>query len=326
MDGDAIAYRIAAASERETEWHDGEITLSTSLPAVFDGIDQHLDSWKRRFDTDQVRIAISDQPWTFRMSLYKPYKEHRKDKRKPLGLAKVRQWLIDERGGVVLPGLEADDLMGLWMTDPSKHKDDGIIVSWDKDMRAVPGRFWVPGTEPVEHRNEHEADLMWFAQSLSGDAADGYPGCKNVGVVRAQRIVEKAYLEGQEMFGVHGYRHVEHLWETVKREYEKKGQTEADALVTARLARILRHGDYNLKTKEVTLWTPPGDPPSSSASTVTLPAPVRARVRNGSYSSRTKRASRWTWSASPIQSVARRVKSSPAGGARRKSVSTLVAP
>ena len=31
----------------------------------------------------------------------------------------------------------------------------------------------------------------------------------------------------------------------------------ADALVQARVARILRNTDFNFKTKEPTLWTPP---------------------------------------------------------------------
>ena len=38
--------------------------------------------------------------------------------------------------------------------------------------------------------------------------------------------------------------------------YKKKKQTFADAVLTAQLARILRKGDYDFKTQEVTLWTP----------------------------------------------------------------------
>jgi len=38
--------------------------------------------------------------------------------------------------------------------------------------------------------------------------------------------------------------------------YKAKGETEYEALLTARLARILRDGDYDFDTHEVTLWTP----------------------------------------------------------------------
>ena len=38
--------------------------------------------------------------------------------------------------------------------------------------------------------------------------------------------------------------------------HEGKGLTEYDALMTARLARILRSGDYNVLNHKVTLWSP----------------------------------------------------------------------
>ena len=233
-------------------------------------MEMFLHKWMEHHNTKSFRIAMSDTPWTFRMDVYKPYKMHRADKRKPLGLKAIRQFLFDDCGATFQPGLEADDLMGLWMTD--RYRDNGIIVSWDKDMRAVPGRFWVPGTEEVEERDTVQADLMWFAQALSGDAADGYPGCKNVGVVRAKRIVEEALAKAADKPD-----HVEVLWECVKAEFLKKGQTEEEALTNTRLARILRHGDYDLKEKKVRLWMPPGSP-SSSRSTVMPRARGRARA------------------------------------------------
>lgn len=36
--------------------------------------------------------------------------------------------------------------------------------------------------------------------------------------------------------------------------YERKKLTAADALIQARLARILRHGDLDYKTNKVNLW------------------------------------------------------------------------
>lgn len=300
VDGDALAYRVAAATERETEWAPGEITLSTSLGAAKEGIELHLNAWKNRFDAAAVKIALSDTPWTFRMDVYKPYKAHRKEVRKPLGLRQLRDYLIEEHFAVILPGLEADDLMGLWMTDPRKHKEDGIIVSWDKDMRAVPGRFWVPGTEDVEVRDEVQADLMWMAQALSGDAADGYPGCKNIGVVRAKRIVETALVSApsDELMT---------MWNAVKAEYVKKGQSVDDAIVSARLARILRHGDYDLKEQKVRLWTPPDH--TSSRSTVMLRARGSLRRAASSSASLRKRLTLAPWSLSPTRSGAQLAKS-----------------
>ena len=38
--------------------------------------------------------------------------------------------------------------------------------------------------------------------------------------------------------------------------FEKKGLTEDDALLQARVARILRASDYDFKKKEPIMWTP----------------------------------------------------------------------
>ena len=45
------------------------------------------------------------------------------------------------------------------------------------------------------------------------------------------------------------------LWKVVKGIYKDKGYTAKEALAQARVARILRHGDYNKKTGKVKLWT-----------------------------------------------------------------------
>jgi DNA polymerase-1 len=216
--------------------------------------------------------------------------------------------------------------MGLWMTDPRKHKDDGIIVSWDKDMRAVPGRFWVPGTDDVETRDETEANLMWMAQALSGDAADGYPGCRNVGVVRAKRIAEASLKEAVKKYGtardheLAEEMHLQFMWEAVKAEYLKKGQTEDDALTNARLARILRHGDYDLKEKKVRLWVPLVL--SSSPSTV-MPR-VRVSPRRPGSSKRWHAPKVWPSIScrSHTRSAARPVKFSRRAGLKSKSAHT----
>jgi DNA polymerase-1 len=38
--------------------------------------------------------------------------------------------------------------------------------------------------------------------------------------------------------------------------YEKAGLTEEDAIVQARVARILRYEEFNQKKEEVLLWNP----------------------------------------------------------------------
>ena len=49
---------------------------------------------------------------------------------------------------------------------------------------------------------------------------------------------------------------LEQMWEKVVAAYEKKKYNFADAVLNAQLARILRDGDFDYKTGEVSLWTP----------------------------------------------------------------------
>jgi DNA polymerase-1 len=73
-----------------------------------------------------------------------------------------------------------------------------------------------------------------------GDSTDGFGGLKGCGPRTAEKLLEKNGA----------------TWSTVVDAYKAKGQTAEDALLTARLARILRHGDYNKETNEVKLWQP----------------------------------------------------------------------
>ena len=91
-------------------------------------------------------------------------------------------------------------------------------------------------------RTPKECDWWHLIQTLTGDATDGYSGCPTVGKVTAQKILnDKKMTVGK-------------MWELVVKAYAKQGLMEHDAFQQARVARILRHGDYNKKTGEVNLW------------------------------------------------------------------------
>ena len=69
---------------------------------------------------------------------------------------------------------------------------------------------------------------------------DNYPGCPGIGPVRAKRILADA----------------DDPWAAVVQAYEKKGLGEEDALLQARLARILQEDTWDQENKEPILWTP----------------------------------------------------------------------
>ena len=79
---------------------------------------------------------------------------------------------------------------------------------------------------------------------MAGDAGDGIQGIKGMGMVTASKTLADT-PDTKEA-----------LWSKVQETYTKKGYTIADAILNARLTRILREGDYNYQTGEVKLWNP----------------------------------------------------------------------
>ena len=127
--------------------------------------------------------------------------------------------------------------MGIYAT---KHTGN-IIVSPDKDMRQISGKLY-DFNETVDITPEEGA--RWhLIQTLAGDNTDGYAGVPGIGVKKATKIFEEK-----------GY-----TWKAVVETFEEKDMTEEDALVNARLARILTTTDYDHTEKIPILWTPPNE-------------------------------------------------------------------
>jgi DNA polymerase-1 len=130
--------------------------------------------------------------------------------------------------------LEADDAMGIYAT---QHPGN-IIVSPDKDMKQIPGKLY--NLESTQNITAEEGGRWHLIQTLAGDQTDGYSGVPGIGVKRAETLFNKE-----------GY-----SWATVVKAFTDKGLTEEDALLNARLARILTIEDYDTEQQEPKLWTP----------------------------------------------------------------------
>ena len=95
----------------------------------------------------------------------------------------------------------------------------------------------------LEEIPEKLANYNFMLQVLTGDKVDGYDGIEGVGIKTAEKLIKK-YTNVQ----------LKDLWKIVKGIYKEKGYTEKEALQQARVAHILRHGEYNKKTGKVKLW------------------------------------------------------------------------
>ena len=117
-----------------------------------------------------------------------------------------------------------------------------IIASPDKDLLTVPGLHWDHREEVIHQVSEKQADHFFYTQVLTGDAVDGYSGCPGIGPKKAEKLLESC--EDHRDY-----------WIKIVNTYESAGLTEDDAIMNARMARILRWNDY--QDTKVDLWNPP---------------------------------------------------------------------
>lgn len=239
IDGDILLYKIALNNEVDTHWGDGLWTLHCDENICKADVDLVIDDLGASLNADDYIVALTDTN-NFRKEILPTYKSNRKDKRKPMTLKALRDYVIKKHNGVVWKNLEADDVLGIMSTEPTD--EERIVVSIDKDLKTVPCNLSVDGLN-VLNIPQRMADYWFMIQTLTGDKVDGYDGIEGVGIKTAEKLIQK-------------YTNVPllDLWKIVKKIYVEKGYTEAEALQQARVAHILRHGEYNKKTGEVKLW------------------------------------------------------------------------
>lgn len=237
IDADVIAYEACSACEKEIEFEPGYFTYHSEFKDVLDTFDAVLKQWVKALDGDDYKLCLTDSEGNFRKTVLPTYKGKRS--KKPLALKYLKDYLVEHRGAFFRPGLEGDDCMGILATKRWAGNPELVIVSPDKDMLQIPGKMARWPSPIVITTTGEEADLFHLKQTLTGDVTDGYSGCPGIGPVKADAMLAKAPT-----------------WATVVAAYEKAGLTEEDALVQARVARILRATDYDFEKKEPILWVP----------------------------------------------------------------------
>ncbi|RVG58466.1 hypothetical protein CN136_04145 [Sinorhizobium meliloti] len=238
IDGDILVVSTGAVLEREIDWGDDEWTLTCDVKEVKATVIDTIRRLERDLEADQSVITLS-MGTTFRHELFPGYKKGRG--RKPVGTNEVKRWLIEEHGAKYKPGIEADDVMGILATNPRIIKGEKVIVSQDKDMLTIPGMIYRDGD--IITVSPEEALRNWMTQTLTGDTTDGYPGCPGMGPVKAKKLIANIP-------------ECHRWWPHIVGAYESVGLTEEDALMQARLARILHNEDYDHANKEPILWNP----------------------------------------------------------------------
>lgn len=278
VDADELLFTTLSALERECDWGGDVWTLTVNKAEAVAALLRRFQGYVDAFSPSDVILAFTGPGVNFRKALAPFYKAHRVKTRKPMLYAQLREEILEGAllGGeckpVLRPTLEADDTCGILATKPT-NAGRTIIVSQDKDLKTIPGHLfrgeWDGGGAPVVYSiSEAEANRSHLVQALMGDTADGYKGCPGIGeetaadlldkglkLVRTEKVITRGKRQGQTDVAWERAA-AETPWETVVSCFAKAGLTEEDALLQARLARILRWSDWDGKNQEVKLWEP----------------------------------------------------------------------
>ena len=235
IDSDFLAYKAAQACEIGIDFGEDVIIAQSQFSEVLRVFHNELNKVTKAMMEDNFILYFSSTE-NFRKKIYPDYKGHRM-KRKPLGYKRLVNYCRENHNFKLIEGLEADDTIGIEATrfaDPNN-----IVVSPDKDMRQIPSTLWDMKDDVVEITKE-DGDRWHLIQSLSGDPTDGYSGCPGIGVKRASELLDKN----------------ENKWEAVCKAYRDRGLSDDDALLNARLAKILQKEDFDHDRNQPILWTP----------------------------------------------------------------------
>lgn len=237
IDGDILLYQAANRVEEAFDWGDDLWSVAADLNEAKGHFLSKIAEIEKDVVGDAV-VCLSDPRGTFRHEMFGEYKANRAG-RKPLVFKALRDW-VTEKMAVIFPKLEADDVLGIYATAGIVRSP--VIVTIDKDLKSVPGRHYNPSRpdEGIVTVGHQEAEEFHLIQTLSGDATDNYKGVPGIGPVKARRLLEK---EG-------------FTWSTVVAAFEKAGLTEGEALLNARMAKILTAEQWDFESETVIPWTP----------------------------------------------------------------------
>lgn len=240
LDSDILAYEAATHVNKEISWDDGTDPLlvgdlKQALASYDSLVNSCVTAVQLYYKVDKVNVthclSTPDKQY-FRKELCPSYKENRKGMKPPAVLGELKKALVDYPQSKWMLSLEADDVMGI---EANLCDYDCLIVSADKDLDQIPCRRFNPRTGNFYSVTPERGAYFHMIQTLSGDRVDNYKGCPKIGPIRAVKIL--ADKKPQDW------------WPTVVDTYAKKGLTEEDALLQARLAWIVQDpGNY--------LWEP----------------------------------------------------------------------
>jgi len=255
IDADIQCFLAACIGETKTDWgpytdeqgilHETNIVIAYDLPkalSVFEAkVSNVIQAVREYMGVDmeyKVTMCLTHRN-NFRKTLMPSYKANRTAP-KPKLLPDIRAHCEAKYDCECWENLEADDTLSILGTT----LDNSVVCSIDKDMLTIRDTIvynW--NKDNFVHTDPQSAQYHHYYQTLKGDSCDGFGGAKGIGDKRARAILE-----------------TDDSWEAVESTFISKGQTKEDALLMARMAKLLTPDLYDRAMGTVTYWNPPGTP------------------------------------------------------------------
>lgn len=260
IDADILCYSSAFAGESYWRQLHDDLNIPIESSPPWEVVENHLHNTVRdiqnTLDAEKVYMALTGTG-NFRNYIAKTQAYKQRTAEKPYHYKNIRAYIQSEWPTLVVDGLEADDLLGIAMTEfPNKY----ICCSVDKDLRQIPGmqysweHFLSPsfGPELVDEigwiklndkRNKivGVGSKFFYSQILTGDVVDDVPGIPKYGPVKAFNTLEP-------------YNTIDELEQAVREAYRGfYGDAGDERMIeTGRLVYMSRERNENL----VKLYTP----------------------------------------------------------------------
>lgn len=181
IDGDLVVYRAGFVSKEGDTLEQSLQIVKTTMVSIVDAFPQA--------PSRELYLTLGVCNYRDAIAETVGYKENRKGAPKPPFYEEIRRYLVDVWGGVMIDGREADDAIGCRQWKLGKSS---CIVSYDKDMKMIPGYHYDWRTKEFCYVSMKEANLNFFKQVLIGDRTDNIIGLYKVGPVTAAKLLEPA--------------------------------------------------------------------------------------------------------------------------------------
>lgn len=166
---------------------------------------ESFDYWINRIQEEAFcgdRIIAFKHPYNFRLDLFPEYKAvpsritHRENK--PPYFDEVVHYIERKEEVASVYGLEADDLIAIWVNQFLEQSKSFVVITVDKDLDQLEGFHYNPN--PILEKNFYlispeEAKLNFLTQLLKGDPMDRIPGIPGIGPVKAATILAGKTVE-----------------------------------------------------------------------------------------------------------------------------------